>query len=159
MQKYGVLGLLAWALLSFSGLSQASGNSHAFGYDLVRQLDTAQDGGQLNLSYQISSGRLSAIVFGLAEGDNYQMFEAGFKRYNERLLSGSFFQLGATYWNGSNGFDSDLGADLRIGYEWPLTRWAVFSAAISGVYGPDHPVSGKSSEIIFRPHLGILVHF
>ncbi|MFK7161624.1 hypothetical protein V6U78_11310 [Marinospirillum sp. MEB164] len=152
--------LLASLVVCFSiTVSSAQANtSHAFGYDLARQLDRNQDDGQLNLSYQVSVGRRSALVLGLADGDEYQVYEAGFKRYNERYLSGTFYQLGASYWRGDEA-DSNIGADLRLGYEMPLTRWMVLSASISGVYGIDHPTTGKKNELVIRPHLGVLLHF
>lgn len=153
------VALMFGLVLILAFVPQASaGTSHAFSYDVVRQLDKSVDDGQFNLSYQVSVGRRSALVGGFALGDDYQVYEAGFKRYNEKYLSGTFYQLGAAYWRGDEA-DSELVADLRLGYELPLSRWMVASAAISGVYGLDHPVSGKSGDILFRPHLGLKIHF
>lgn len=154
MQPIGlalVLGLLA--------MNVQADNSHAFSYDLVRQLDTVQDGGQLNLNYQVSTGRRSALVVGIADGDHFQVYELGFKRYNERLLSGTFFQLGASYWRGDDGYDSSAAADVRLGYELPLSRHFVLSGAISANYGAENPWSEDSSDFIFRPHLSLMWHF
>jgi len=146
--------------LFFAGNIQAS-TSLGLGYDLARQLDKNQDDGQVNLSFQVSVMRRSALVVGLASGDRYHVVEAGFKRYNEKYLSGSFFQLGAGYWYGDKdkGAESNLGADLRLGYELPLTRNLVATGAVSLLYGVDNPVTGKSDELLFRPHLGIMFHF
>lgn len=150
-------------LLLATGLSATAveaRTSHGIGFDAVRYLDQAQDGDQLNLSWQISTGRRSAIVLGIADGDQYQMYEAGFKRYNEKYLSGSFYQLGATYWNGSSGVDSELGVDVRVGYEIPLSRWAVVTGSVGTVYGVDTPQNSSSSlPLVFRPHLGVIFHF
>lgn len=159
MSSRFLVALMFGLALSLGFVAQASaGTSHAFGYDAVRQLDKSVDDGQHNLSYQISVGRRSAMVAGFALGDDYQVYEAGFKRYNEKYLSGTFFQLGAAYWRGDEN-DSDLVADLRLGYELPLSRWMVASAAVSAVYGVDHPSTGKSDDILFRPHLGLMIHF
>lgn len=156
--RFLVASILSLAL-SLGFVSQAAAaTSHAFGFDAMRQLDKSVDDGQFNLSYQVSVGRRSALVGGFATGDDYQVYEAGFKRYNEKYLSGTFFQLGAAYWRGDEQ-DSELAADLRLGYELPLSRWLVASAAVSAVYGLDHPVSGKSEDLLFRPHLGLKVHF
>lgn len=142
------------------GSAQAS-TSLGFGYDVARQLDKSQDDGQTNLSFQVSIARRSAVVIGVADGERYQTFEAGFKRYNEKYLSGSFFQLGAGYWYGDKkkGAKSKLGADLRLGYELPITRNLVVSGAVSALYGPNNSVTNKSDEVIFRPHLGVMFHF
>lgn len=142
------------------GTAQAS-TSIGLGYDLARQLDKSQDDGQTNLALQVSIARRSAVVVGVAAGDKYQVFEAGFKRYNEKYLSGSFFQLGAGYWYGDKKKDakSKLGVDLRLGYELPITRNLVVSGAVSALYGPNNPISNKSDELIFRPHLGVMFHF
>ncbi|MDR9469144.1 hypothetical protein [Marinospirillum sp.] len=159
MSSRFLVALMFGLVLSLGVVAQTSAaTSHAFGYDAVRQLDKSVDDGQLNLSYQLSLGRRSGLVLGAATGDDYQVFEAGFKRYNQKYLSGTFFQLGAAYWDGDQA-SSDLGADLRLGYELPLNRWMVASAAVSAVYGVDHPVTGKSDDILFRPHLGLMIHF
>lgn len=129
--------------------------SHGFAFDAMRALDETLDGGQPNLSWQVSTGRRSALVLSGAAGDDYQVYEAGFKRYNERYLSGTFFQLGASYWKGDSGIDSELGLDLRLGYELPLTTWAVLTGAVSTVYGTDL----TDNDLLFRPHLGIMIHF
>lgn len=154
--------LLAGMLFSALGLATAAEakTSHAIGFDAVRYLDEAQDGEQLNLSWQVSTGRRSAVVVGASDGDQFQMLEAGFKRYNEKYLSGSFFQLGASYWNGKSNVDSELGLDFRVGYEIPLSRWAVVSGSVGTLYGIETPANASSSlPLVFRPHLGILFHF
>lgn len=151
-------GLLV-PLLGLGTVAEAR-TSHGIGFDAVRYLDQAQDGDQLNLSWQVSTGRRSAVVVGIADGDQYQMYEAGFKRYNEKYLSGSFYQLGVTYWNGSSGVDSELGMDIRVGYEIPLSRWAVITGSVGTVYGVDTPENSSSSlPLVFRPHLGVIFHF
>lgn len=156
------VSLFVGLVLSFCvvGLAQAS-TSIGLGYDLARQLDKNQDDGQANLSLQVSIARRSAIVLGYAAGDKYQVVEAGFKRYNEKYLSGSFFQLGAGYWYGDKKKDakSKLGADLRLGYDLPVTTNLVVTGAVSAVYGIDNTVTGKSDELLFRPHLGVMFHF
>lgn len=150
---------LVMSLLLVGNL-QAS-TSIGLGYDVARQLDKNQDDGQANLALQVSILRRSALVVGLASGENYQVVEAGFKRYNEKYLSGSFFQLGAGYWYGDKdkGASSKLGADLRLGYELPITRNLVATGAVSMLYGINNPVTGKSDELLFRPHLGVMFHF
>ncbi len=142
------------------GSAQAA-TSIGFGYDLARQLDKNQDDGQVNLATQVSVGRRSALILGLASGERYEVLEFAFKRYNEQYLSGSFFQLGADYWYGDRkkGAKSKLGLDLRLGYELPVTRHLVFSGAISALYGPNNFNTDKSSELILRPHLGVMFHF
>lgn len=151
-------GLLV-PLLGLATVAEAR-TSHGIGFDAVRYLDQAQDGDQLNLSWQVSTGRRSAVVVGIADGDQYQMYEAGFKRYNEKYLSGSFYQLGVSYWNGSSGVDSELGMDFRVGYEIPLSRWAVVTGSVGAVYGVDTPENSSSSlPFVFRPHLGVIFHF
>ncbi|WP_162299743.1 hypothetical protein [Marinospirillum perlucidum] len=154
-----LLALVMTGLLTLVASSQAvAENSHALGYDVLRQVDQSVDGGQVNLNYQLSLGRRSGLVLGLASGDDFQVAEVAFKRYNEKYLSGTFFQLGAAYWD--NGEEvSELVTDLRLGYELPLTPWMVASAAISGIYGLDHPMTGKSGDPLFRPHLGVMIHF
>ena len=146
--------------LLLAGNLQAN-TSIGLGYDVARQLDKNQDDGQTNLALQVSILRRSALVVGLASGDRYQVAEVGFKRYNEKYLSGSFFQLGASYWHGDEdkGADSNLGADLRLGYELPITRNLVATGAVSMLYGVDNPITNKSDELIFRPHLGVIFHF
>ncbi|SFX74492.1 hypothetical protein [Marinospirillum alkaliphilum] len=159
---FRIKALLIALLLLATGLAATAAEartSHAFGFDALRYLDQAQDGDQFNLSWQMSTGRRSALVFGVADGDNYQMYEAGFKRYNERYLSGSFYQLGASYWNGDTGYKNDFGLDLRVGYEIPITRWAVVSGAISTLYGIDTPQNKDSYSLVFRPHMSLLIHF
>jgi len=159
MSSRFLVALMFGLVLSLGFAAQASAaTSHALGYDAVRQLDKSVDDGQYNLAYQISVGRRSALVAGFALGDDYQVYEAGFKRYNEKYLSGTFFQLGAAYWRGDVN-DSDLAADLRLGYELPVNRWLVATAAVSAVYGIDHPATGKSDDLLFRPHLGFMIHF
>ncbi|MBE0508318.1 MAG: hypothetical protein IBX50_16645 [Marinospirillum sp.] len=151
-------GLLV-PLLGLATVAEAR-TSHGIGFDAVRYLDQAQDGDQLNLSWQVSTGRRSALVVGIADGDQYQMYEAGFKRYNEKYLSGSFYQLGVSYWNGSSGVSSELGMDIRVGYEIPLSRWAVITGSVGTVYGVDTPENSSSSlPLVFRPHLGVIFHF
>ncbi|SFC51545.1 hypothetical protein SAMN05660443_2931 [Marinospirillum celere] len=159
MSKRFLVALLLTLGLSLGWSSQAvAATSHAFGVDGLRLLDKSVDDGQYNLSYQISVGRRSALALTGAWGDDYQVYEAGFKRYNEKYLSGTFFQLGAAYWRGDVN-SSDLAFDVRLGYELPLTRHLVASAAVSAVYGVDHPTTGKDGDILFRPHLGLLFHF
>lgn len=150
---------LVMSLLLVGNL-QAS-TSIGLGYDVARQLDKNQDDGQANLALQVSILRRSALVVGLASGDRYQVAEVGFKRYNEKYLSGSFFQLGAGYWYGDKdkGAKSNLGADLRLGYELPITRNLVATGAVSMLYGVDNPRTNKSDELMFRPHLGVMFHF
>ena len=160
MSKRFLVACLLGLMLGSGWVTQATAaTSHAFGYDLLRQLDRTFDDGQANLSYQVSVGRRSALVAGFALGDDYQVYEAGFKRYNEKYLSGTFFQLGAAYWRGDVQA-SDLGADLRLGYELPINRWMLLSGAVSMLYGVDQPTSkGQSKDLHFRPHLGIKAHF
>ena len=150
---------LVMSLLLVATAQAAS--SLGLGYDLARQLDKNQDDGQINFSLQASVARRSAIVFGLAEGDKYKMVEAGFKRYNEKYLSGSFYQLGFGYWFGDRdkGASSEFGLDFRLGYELPVTRNLVISGAVSTLYGMSNPVTGESDALIFRPHLGVMFHF
>ncbi len=147
-------------LLGMMSSAQAA-TSIGFGYDLVRQLDKNQDDGQVNLAGQVSVGRRSALVLGLASGERYEVLEFAFKRYNERYLSGSFFQLGAGYWYGDKkkAAKSKLGVDLRLGYELPITRNFVVSGAVSALYGPNNFNTDKSDEVIFRSHLGVMFHF
>ncbi len=156
------VSLFAGLVLSLLIISTAQANtSIGLGYDLARQLDKSQDDGQTNLALQVSVARRSALVFGVAAGDSYKVFEAAFKRYNEKYLSGSFYQLGAGYWYGDKdkGAKSRLGIDLRLGYELPITRSLVVSGAVSAVYGIENPVTRKRDELVFRPHLGVMYHF
>ncbi len=160
MSKRFLVASLLGLVVSLGAATQATAaTSHAFGYDVFRQIDRTFDDGQANLTYQVSVGRRSALVAGFALGDDYQVYEAGFKRYNEKYLSGTFFQLGAAYWRGDVN-DSDLGADLRLGYELPVNRWMVLSGAVSLLYGIDLPTSqAKGEDLHVRPHLGFKVHF
>lgn len=154
--------LLAGLVLSLLVIGSAqAATSIGFGYDLARQLDKNQDDGQVNLTGQVSVGRRSALIMGLASGERYEVLELGFKRYNEKYLSGSFFQLGAGYWYGDKkkAAKSKLGVDLRLGYELPITRHFVISGAVSALYGPNNLNTNKSGEVILRPHLGIMFHF
>lgn len=156
------VSLLAGLVLSLLVIGSAqAATSIGFGYDLARQLDKNQDDGQVNLTGQVSVGRRSALIMGLASGERYEVLELGFKRYNEKYLSGSFFQLGAGYWYGDKkkGAKSKLGVDLRLGYELPITRNFVISGAVSALYGPNNLNTNESGEVILRPHLGVMFHF
>lgn len=156
------VSLLAGLVLSLLVIGSAqAATSIGFGYDLARQLDKNQDDGQVNLTGQVSVGRRSALIMGLASGERYEVLELGFKRYNEKYLSGSFFQLGAGYWYGDKkkAAKSKLGVDLRLGYELPITRNFVISGAVSALYGPNNLNTNESGEVILRPHLGVMFHF
>lgn len=157
LKRFLIVSLLG---LSLSAMTQAfAATSHSFGYDLARNLHTQVDDGQWNLDYQFSVGRRSALVLGLAKGDDYQVYEFGFKRYNQRYLSGTFFQLGLAYWQGDVN-DSDLGVDLRLGYDLPVNTWLVFTGGVSSLYGVEQPTAtGERDDYVLRPHLGIRVHF
>lgn len=149
-------------LLSLTSINPAqAASSLAFGYDLARQLDKNQDDGQVNLNFQFATGRRSALVMEFGKGDRYQMYELAFKRYNEKFLSGSYFQLGLDYWHGksSKNAKSKLGLDVRTGYEIPLSPNFVAFGAVSLVYGPNNTITNESKELLFRPHLGIRWHF
>ncbi|NLW04898.1 MAG: hypothetical protein GX029_06705 [Pseudomonadaceae bacterium] len=162
MFKQFFVALFAGLVLSLVAIGSAQAEtSLGFGYDLARQLDKNQDDGQINLTTQVSVGRRSALILGLASGERYQVLELAFKRYNEKYLSGSFFQLGTDYWYGDKkkGAKSKLGLDLRLGYELPVTRNLVFSGAISALYGPNNLNTNKSGELLLRPHLGVMFHF
>lgn len=156
-----LLGLmLLFLAVTFTG-NLAAETSIGIGYDLARQLDSNQDDGQVNLSVQASVGRRSALVVDLAQGERYTNLEMGFKRYNEKYLSGSYFQLGANYWYGDKdkGAKSKLGGELRLGYEQPLTRNLVAFGAVSMLVGHNNSITGKEEDLIFRPHLGLMFHF
>lgn len=159
LARYGLLlGFLSSCL--FVTNAQAA-RSFAIGYDLARQFDVHQDDGQVNLTVQGSVGRRSAIVVDVAQGEKYTTLEIGFKRYNEKYLSGSYFQLGAGYWYGDEdkGAKSSLGADLRLGYEQPLTQSFVAYGAVSMVYGQYDPLTNEKESLQVRPHLGLMFHF
>lgn len=148
------------SLCALTGPVQAA-TSFAFGYDLARQLDKNQDDGQFNLNFQFATGRRSALTAEFAKGERMQTYELGFKRYNEKFLSGSFFQLGLGYWNGDKdkGAKSKFALEARTGYEIPLSPSFVAFGAISLVYGPNNPITNEEKDVLFRPHLGLRWHF
>lgn len=157
-KKVALVLLVTFSVLT--GPAQAA-NSFALGYDLARQLDQNQDEGQVNLNFQFAVGRRSAITTEVAVGERIQAYELGFKRYNEKFLSGSFFQLGVGYWNGDKdkGAKSKFALEARTGYELPLTPSLVAFGAVSMVYGPNNPITNEEKELMFRPHLGLRFHF
>lgn len=133
---------------------------HSFGTDVIRQFDKNQDeDGLVNLFYQASVGRRSALILGAAQGDERRIYDIAWKRYNDKYLNGSFFQFGATYWDGrEEAIESKFGGEARVGYEWPIATWATLSGSVSATYGPEHPSTGDQ-DVIFLPHLSIMANF
>lgn len=166
----GFLVLMAFSLSFFVSNANAS-VSNGISIDLVRMLDTNQNPKYqgMNIGYQVSITSKSAIYIGYGYMHPYttHIVEAGWKYYVQKYLNGLYLHLGANYWVAHNSKykrRNSLAADIRVGYEIPISSWLVISGGVSAIFGPPSPTDESATNIskygfFFRPHLGLIAHF
>lgn len=134
-----------------------SSRQHSLHIDVIRIMDEAQYRGLMNIFYQMSIDKRSAVVVGLSHGHDVTLFEGAYKYYIAKYFDGPFAQVGAVI--GDYDGDNEAGITGALGYEMSLTRHLVASGAIEMTIGSmDHPVTGDGDPI-FRSILGLTFAF
>lgn len=130
---------------------------HSLNIDVIRIADEAQYRGLMNIYYQCSLDKHSAVVIGLSNGHDVTLFEGAYKYYIAKYFDGPFAQAGLVI--GDYDDDTEVGVTGALGYEMSLTRHLVVSGAVEMTVGSmDHPVTGDRDPI-FRPILGLTFAF
>jgi hypothetical protein len=130
---------------------------HSLNIDVIRIVDEAQFEGLMNLYYQCSIDKTSAVVIGLSHGHDVTLVEGAYKYYIAKYFDGPFAQVGLVI--GDYDGDTEAGVTGALGYERSLTRHLVVSGAVEMTVGSmDHPVTGDQDPI-FRSILGLTFAF
>lgn len=132
-------------------------HQHSLHIDVLRLLDEAQWRGLMNIYYQMSLSKQTAVVAGVSTGHDVTLFEGAYKYYIAKYFDGPFAQVGGVI--GDYDGDTEAGITGALGYEMTLTRHLVVSGAVEMTIGSmDHPVTGDSDPI-FRSILGLTFAF
>ncbi|GAB6095320.1 hypothetical protein JCM14469_15720 [Desulfatiferula olefinivorans] len=158
-----VLGTAAWsaeepvAAPKKRKIFNLADQQHSLSIDVIRIADEAQFEGLMNLYYQCSIDKTSAVVIGLSHGHDVTLVEAAYKYYIGKYFQGPFAQVGLVV--GDYDGDTEGGVTGALGYEHSLTRHLVAVGAVEMTVGSmDHPVTGDQDPI-FRSILGLTFAF
>jgi hypothetical protein len=151
---FGILFILFSLIVSPHAFA---GGQHSIGTDFIRLVDQSQDGGMLNLYYQYSLTRNTAIKAGFSMGDDLTIAEASYKYYTGKYFDSAYGQAGFVI--GDYDDDTELGITAAIGYEKSLARHFVLGFAVEVTAGTmEHPATGDKDPI-FRPILELIFAF
>lgn len=146
-------------LLCFFALPVTShAAANALGMDIVRLADANQDDGMLNIFYQRSLSRRSALYLGYSSGEDTSVIDVAWKLYHTRYHSGLFFQVGGAYYDGE---ESEPGVTAMMGYEHTITKGVVMNAGAKVVFvDAEEPIGLRYGEDpVFQPVVSFMFAF